>query len=363
MFGWVSFDFHNDYFPQLKVLSLADIDGDYGCIEYCEVKNNVRELHEAEHLFECFGEIIAYGKFFKIADGHCDNIIVNGSKIVWIDLETAFHFFQDKIEGVHKLEETGLLVNAKPENMSLGIVTALQGGIIPRIALTSPTVIEDGTENMRLRYFSLINPICYSNRIYLHKNPCLPENFIKCIQSGFENKLRRLVKRKNQIIDFVKERFEKEMIVSRYLFQVTASYERHLKMLNHIISQRKGNILHQIRKEREMTLSEKEKKFSSFILGSEISDLCNGVIPYFYRNNESKSIYNSCGDSRENFFSSYLMEEISQHLESASLHDLESDLLFISQAIESTSNIRGWEDFVKKFNFPLYGYVASERAC
>lgn len=337
------------------------IEGGYGYIGLFEYIGEARDLMQAKNLYKDFGKLLAWGKFFKIADGHCDNIIVSDEGVQWIDLETAFLFTQDSVYDVHPLEETGLIYDAKHENTFIGIVTGIQGGSIPRLALTSPTVYNDGTDEMYIRYFRTFTPTDCYNRFLCKGKECKPEDFVEEITKGYVESIKKLYSERDNIIKHIKSFLAVNQVRCRYLVQTTASYARFIGLLNHILGIKNNGILSKIRSERSITFIGKEKTIQNFMLENEIIDMVNGVIPYFYRTNKSCKLYHASGASRDDFFSTSLLQDIESHIMSIKVDcdTLKYDCEFISKALKSTAGINNFESFKKRFNFTVYDFNKS----
>ena len=346
-----------DFYP-LKVLPMKKSKNlHYGYIEFYSYKGNVKSKTAAALLFRKFGHLLAFGKTFKISDGHMDNLIVSYPNVYWIDLETAFHTFSGKIDkNIHDLEVTGLISNAKKENTVLGLVTGLQGGIIPRLALTSPYPFNDGTDDIYIRYFKLIHSISKNNRVFLKGEAINANEFIASIQLGYKEMRETIENQKKSIINFVAETFQSCEVFSRHLFMATACYARYVGLLEHFISYKKNDILNRIRSERLKTILKDEKKIRDFIIENEFTDLVNGVIPYFYRSSWDKSIYHASGAFRTNFFKTNLIEDIIQHINNLNNHHIDRELDFISIALNSTAGIKNWDDFKSRFKFREFDF-------
>lgn len=330
----------------------------YGYLGLYEYNGKVRSLKEAEKVYYNFGRLLAWGRFFKMADGHCDNIIINVPNVYWVDLESTFHFMHDVVYQVNHLEETGLLYEAKPDNTYIGIVTGIQGGTIPRLGLTSPTVYNDGTDDILIRYFKVFHPSDTHNRIYWKKELCKPEKFVSSIKEGYVSELKFLCARKEDIMEIMVNFFERCHIQIRYIIQATASYARFIGLVNHIIASRTNDVIGKIKKERKSTITGKEKFFENFIIENELLDIVNGVIPYFYRSNKDNSLYHASGSCRENFFDRSLLDEIHTHVMSVSdkEEDIKVDCAFIERALNSTTGIHTFQDFKERFNFAVFDF-------
>ena len=366
MIGWMNENIHLPLKAyHQKILTFTDKDGQYGYIKLLPYNSKATSKQKVEETYYNFGKLIALGKFFSISDGHCDNIIVNVPVVHWIDLECAFHFFEDKINNVHALEKTGLLFEAKKTNAYIGIITGLQGGCMPRLGLTSPSVYNDGTNNMHIRYFKIFEPKDVKNHIYFQNKRTRPEDYIKFIQDGYKEYLTCLYNYKENIISFIKKFNEKNVLHCRYLVQTTASYARFIGLLHHIEGTNTPEILNIIRQERKKTIVESEKRFEHFLIENEITDIVNSVIPYFYRSFNDKHLYHFSKNVAENFFDISLAEQVYQHIRAIDLSTLEQDCEFIYKALSSTKGIENFEDYQKKFDFSVYNFVhpsAEERS-
>ncbi len=324
----------------------------YGYSKLIIGNSHAKSMIDVQNAFKEFGKLLAFGKIFNISDGHYENIIVDAPRVHWIDMEMGFNYFES-VEANHPIERTGLLFEARNENTILGIPTGMQSGIIPRIVITKPSVIDDGKETMNIRFFRIARPST-NNRIYYEGKPCRPENFTSFICSGYEEFYASACRKKKQILENCLTSFEKTEIRTRYIFQLTACYARYIALINHCQSHDKDNILRQIQKERSNTFHSSELKAKDFVLNCELSDICNGVIPYFYRSSRSKSIYHLSGMKSTDFFSKNLLEIASKNINKISANDLPGDLDFINKALQSTKDITCWEDFKKKFNPPAF---------
>lgn len=337
----------------LRFITRNQNSNSYGYIEYCPYNGVVENMSSAAIIYEDFGRLLAFGKLLKIADGHSDNLIVNFPRVIWLDLETAFHSYSQDVKVTNELEKTGLLCEFNPQIAFLGVVTGIQGGVIPKLRLTRPTAYSEGSNEMYLRYFHLINHAKkIKNRVYIGDILCLPENYAHKIKFGYRYHLSKIIENKNKILDFLETHLNKAPIQTRHLFLITACYARYEALLNHTIGRKNGNILALIRSEREQAILPEEQVFKNFIIENEIVDLSNGVIPYFFRKSNSSAIYHASGVSRPGFFKKTLMEEMSEHLNTLSLESLNEDCEFIDRALNSTANIESWEDFSIKFNIP-----------
>lgn len=86
------------------------------------------------------------------------------------------------------------------------------------------------------------------------------------------------------------------------IFQATASYARFIGLIHPIMAHQKGDVIADIRTEREKTIVGKAHKIKDFIVQNELIDLTNGVIPYFYRTNKNDHLYHISGAYLSHFF-------------------------------------------------------------
>ncbi len=254
---------------------------------------------------------------------------------------------------------TGLLFNASDEKTTLGIVTGIQGGRIPRIKLTRPTIFNDGTDDIYLRYFGLIPAYKSHNQISLNGVICNAEDYIEDVQKGYLDSISLALNNKKFIIDQVKQYDQKEKaFYTRFLCLVTACYSRYIALLQHHVSS-SSNILSIIKTERYSLLGNLDEDKKRFIIENELGDLCIGVIPYFLRKSNSTDLFHTSGAIFPNFFEIDQLSDIYHHIDGLSKQDVEEDLTFIKNAILSTRGINSWDDFLQRFKFPQYSYNAS----
>ena len=339
-----------------KVISKSDQIFAYGYVQLVEEKLNFESYFDAKRIYSSMGQLLAWGKFFKISDGHCDNIIITEQNARWIDLETCFHFSKDFIYDIHPLEETGLISDVKEDNAYIGIVTGIQGGNIPMLSLTSPVIVDDGTDDMRIQYFDTFTPSLTYNCFSINNKLVYPEDYISSIQDGYKKELCFLVKNADRIIDFISNYMKSNTMHCRYLVQMTAYYARFISLLNHTIALKNNDTLAKIRYEREKTLIGSEIDNRDFFIENELSDFIQGVIPYYYRTNTDTNLYHASGDYIENFFETSLKDQIISHIKSIKADEVSitNDCAFIKKALLSTANVHSFEDFAKKFNFKRY---------
>ena len=355
LFAYINSDFSEKYETDLKIHAGQDTFDRYGYIGFCQYQGRTNNPKTAESVHDNYGKILYFGRFFKITDGHADNLIICKPNVIWLDLETSFHTFLSDIilDNVHELEKSGLLMHATDKNTFIGIVTGLQGGCIPRVKLTSPSVVNDGHDNMSLQYFGL-REVKTMNRIYLHGKMCRPEQYSDAICRGYAKTMKLLIRNKDKLLEFINDRLENNVVRTRHLLLLTACYRRYSMLLNHFISFKENHLLATVRKERDALFATDEIAYKNFIFENEMTDICNDVIPYFYRKSNSCSLWHASGSSIENFFKKTLLEEIHDHFAKQSIDDIAADLQYINQALESTAGVTNWEIFKNKFNFPIY---------
>ncbi|MDV7395532.1 DUF4135 domain-containing protein, partial [Arthrospira platensis SPKY1] len=100
-----------------KMLHKSDSHGDYTYIELLPTNNNATTEEELKQFFYNYGELLAFGEFFCITDGHYENIVVNMPQVHWIDLETALHVLPN-----FSVLHTTLIANTNKWNYDKGIL-------------------------------------------------------------------------------------------------------------------------------------------------------------------------------------------------------------------------------------------------
>jgi lantibiotic modifying enzyme len=338
---------------------------DYGYINFISYQGQLKSLSEARKVYENYGRILAFARFFKISDGHCDNMLIQSPDVFWIDLENSFHFVSAELASsdIHPLEVTGLITETKPKSTVFGIITGIQGGTLIRLNLTQPIAYNDGTDEIYIRYFGMTDVAKQDkkNRVYLDGKICMPEEYAEDIKVGYTETITALLAAKKDILAFIDSYFKANEVIVRHIFKATASYSRYINMINHVVAIKKGNSLSQIRIELN-ELTQESEPFKRFIIENEVIDMCNGVIPYFYRSSLNNALYHASGCSINDFFKDDIFVDFTKHLESLNENVVEPDLEFIERALKSTAGITTWDDFKGKFGYPEFDYDNSLKA-
>ncbi|WP_370932068.1 hypothetical protein [Bartonella sp. DGB1] len=98
--------------------------------------------------------------------------------------------------------------------------------------------------------------------------------------------------------------------------------------------------------ERELQLSKPRKHdlqhCSEFISNNEIMDLNEGMIPYFYRNNQDRNLYHISGAVVKNADEKNLKDELIEYIDR--LPEVESLMVYIQKAYDSVRSLKTVED-------------------
>lgn len=357
LIAYIYSEFSEKYSSTLKFHPVNKNNEQYGYIELVAYSGNLKNTQEAETIYYNYGKLLALGHVLKLSDGHADNIIVNYPNVHWLDMETAFHFTNSDISDiVHPLSMTGLIFEVRKTNCNFGLVTGLQGGTIPRLNLTQPTAMNDGKDDLYIRYFKLSELDDKKNRIYINNILCCPEDYQLKIVDGFKTMYKNLLMHKDKILRFLHHQLGSQTIYARQVLYSTTCYSRYIYLTHHFMATTAVDCLRKIREERENWILEADKPFSEFIINNELIDICNGVIPYFYRTNHSRALYHISGVSVPNYFKQNLYKDLEDHVLSLSEDVMEEYGNYIITALASTKDISSWEDFQKKFEYEVFDY-------
>lgn len=109
-----------------------------------------------------------------------------------------------------------------------------------------------------------------------------------------------------------------------------------------------------VRDKELLVLTTCSKQEKDFIVQHECIDICKNVIPYFYRSSKSNALFHISGDALDGFFEQSLLSDIVSHINQLDIPEIDSDCIFIREALESTRHINTWDDFKLKINYPEF---------
>lgn len=328
----------------------------YAWVENIEYKK-CSSIHEVKRYYVRAGQLLALLHILNAVDFHYENIIAEGEYPIPIDLETIMHPLDRSYDCLaenelvqaanEELDRAVINIGLLPHNVGdTGSDRVLDiGGISCEAKRVSPfagTVIENmGKDTMALSYSfcELDNGI---NSPTENTNMG-PEFFINEIKKGFVNCYRWILANKNLIEKKVDE-FSGVNI--RVLFRATYKYNRLLNTSTHpdFLSNYSNY---------EVVLSRIGlKDIGSYqkIEKSEIAQIKDHYIPYFFANTDGTDIKDALGNTMNNVLKESPIEKVRKKMSTISLEDLGRQLKYIDMAFSSTGISRKKDITNFKFN-------------
>lgn len=293
--------------PLLKLDTIKILDkGEYHWQEYVDSKSCNSES-EIKRLYYRIGLLAAISYVFKMEDLHMENVIVNGEFPYIVDLETIFQIdgFQNGNLEVKsatdilnkKIRQSILSTQLFPvpgrfhdSNIDISGITGKGGQVIKNGKIKIINQFTDEIEIIREDGMTEEKGnIGRIENIFID-----PKDYIREIVDGFREGYILLESNKEELLKLINSGELFYNICPRYLFRNTNLYATILEMgKNPRYLKNKSEL------DRLYHLIFKEDNNHRFkkIYQSELSDLFDDDIPYFYGNMDSKTIYNSNGDS------------------------------------------------------------------
>lgn len=313
----------------------------YSWSEFIE-QSNQKDIKA--NLLEEIGHILCILYFLNGTDFHYENIIINNEKgLVLIDCESILYPIKDSEINEHNVLSTGLLSN----KIEIGDKQIDFGGLnlnnINDTTQEFPLLKEIiGIVNGKLISFEEKSKLIKSNYFLLYEHENINE-YIEEILSGFKKSYTFLMNRKKKIISFFSGGTSEFPI--RFLIRNTYTYFHVLyESLSPILLTNKNDRINFIKQLKEPYSG------STNILESEISDIYNNDIPYYYCNIKSTTLRSSNGFTKRNFFERSPLNSLLYKLNNKiSKRDLEKQLFLIKYnfAQSNTENLK--KIFTKKY--------------
>jgi len=269
---------------------------------------------EIKNFYHQLGKIIALVYILNGIDFHMDNILASGKNPYLLDVETILTNFESLgVKRWKSLFTTGFL---KIEDSKLGDLSSLTGGQRPRISLLDAYPINDGTDNIAVRFKKLSN-FKPHNRLYFEGKIVNPKDFLPEIINGFDLVYELFLKdRKNikkLLISFIKER----KIYSRQIFRSTACYQ--FLIVN--LFQPKILKIKNVKKWLSSYLLDgfgSKNDLAKKIVPWETEEILNLNIPYFYSLADKNHLYAEGGRVWKNFFKRTSLDYLENKINSLS---------------------------------------------
>lgn len=314
---------------------------EYGWSIFVDHKNCKTEQEVSSYYYN-FGIISFVNMLLNTDDLHFENLISSNEYPVLVDVETIMSNDINRIDLnnanniiSHLLNSTVLRSGLLPTFVSFGSnsegfdYSAINGEKDVELPYRVPRIENMYRSDMRIHY---VHPHMHSenNQVKLKQTVVKPHIYVKEIVKGFCNAYKKAISLKETLVSDL-EFFND--VKSRILLKNTQQYSMVLRTSYHPIflkdAQERIKFLHSIGKGTDIS-SEQGK----FILFSEVHDLLNGDIPYFYSKPKSKKLYNSVGNCI-NFFDDTAYSVIKKRINNLSIEDMNFQKFIISLKISS----------------------------
>jgi len=328
--------------------------GEYHWQEYIDNKSCKSEI-EIQNLYYRMGILAAISYAFRIEDLHMENIIVNREFPYIIDLETIF-----QLDGFQKsnleIKTATDIINKKVSKSILStqlfpIPSKLYDSEVDISGITGKggQVIKRGKVKIVNQFTDAIEIIREDgttknkgNIGRIEDKFVNPKDYIREIVEGFREGYILLQDNKEELLRLINSGVLFHNISPRYLFRNTNLYatiletSRNPKYLkNKSDLKRLYNLLF------NMDNNDRFKK----VYKSELEDLFNDDIPYFYGYIDDKDIYNSKGDSCFALEKTSLME-VNKRIKKLNQKDLKVQIDFILKSMAKPK--KTWNSVSKK---------------
>lgn len=362
-------DWFNSKNPSLKLNTNKIIDkGDYHWQEY--VDNNPCESElEIKKLYYRIGILSSISYVLRIEDLHMENIIVNREFPYLVDLETIFQLdgFQNgnlKVRSAtdilnKEIRQSILSTQLFPAPSKFNDSTVDISGITGK----GGQIIEDGRIKIINQFTDEIKVIKVDN-ITKNKNNIGrigedfidPKDYIKDIVEGFQEGYILLQDNKEELLELINSEKLFSNIYPRYLFRNTNLYAMILEM-----SKNPKYLKDKSDLDRLYNLLVNENEIYKFrdVYQSEVTDLFNDDIPYFYGCINDGTIYNSNGDSCFVLDRTPLIE-VNERINNLNQKDMYTQIDFITKSM--TNQKKTWNSTREKVDYDTTKNINSKNS-
>lgn len=347
-------DWVNESLPHapLRARTIEDMET-YAYKEYIEVCRTVDSDDEIRGYYYRMGKLLGLGTILHINDGHMENILVKKEHPFWIDLEAAFNALDKEtdIDGSSSyVENTMLLQDVSNRRGEFSIFSGIQGGTTRNKSWVAGFALNDGTDDIIIRYRKLSVGNITANRLFKGDTIVNPEDYEQEIVKGFCDISELIISKRHEFWNLLDELFSDQAMRIRVIIRATVFYSV-VRLRSYQPQERSNNrYWTDIRDflSNNDNVRGLEEVCTKFIVSSEIYDLERGTVPIFYRDLHTKRLYNSKKEFIDAFYRidvySYFKRFISEIDDSFVQRNVQS----IRKCLASTRNfdyeadLKGW---------------------
>lgn len=330
----------------------------YGWVEFVKYER-CNSNKEVENYFYRFGIQTFIVYLLGAGDIHYENLIAHGEHPVIVDCETMLEnkYISDEDNAYGLVSEyinssvlhSGLLPYFTWRNKEFGVdFSALNGIEEQKVPILMPMIANERTSNMEMIYdYPKVSG--KQNVVALSSTKINPSDYSSFVINGFADIYNYVQNHKVETKDFLSN-LSLEKIISRQLMQNTQRYALLISASYHPSALKNG-------RERELLLSkalesvglnnEKER----FVADSEICEMLDNDVPYFYTKPSSKDLYSASGSIYRNYFKENALEELQVKINSLSDKDLMLEKEFIKASLMPTNQAQKKSSVRKQLYF------------
>ncbi|SFL42554.1 type 2 lantibiotic biosynthesis protein LanM [Lachnospiraceae bacterium KH1T2] len=326
---WV--DSHlGDYYITNPKLVLGE---DYGFQQYMESRECNSE-DEVKRYYHRIGRAMGLFYIFDTSDIHGENIIPHGEYPIFVDLETLFvaprkidkendlaQYINDRIN--HSVFMSNLLPNA----FSGSVLDVDISGLGARAGQKSERfknlqLLDKGKKSIHFEEVYYVTDEM-NNVVKLNGKPVDYIKYVEEIEKGFSETCDILVKNKDKVINYIIDDCSK--VRCRQILRGTFVYVRFLMASLH---PKYCNSADKVKKLLNIINSQNDKQGKS-----EIEQMLEHDVPYFYTGFDDKALYHDNKVVEEDFFGETIRERIVEKLRKLDAEEIERQLIFIRNSI------------------------------
>lgn len=317
--------------------------GKYGWEEYVQQADCHTEA-EVKRYFYRFGMLIFANYILNTNDLHVENLIAVGETPIIIDTETILgnyrvDYAETARDRIHLIIQdsvlySGLLPCYKFAQAGHGInMGAINGSAGDEYPITIPRIKDNFTSNMHFEY---VHPVTEenSNQVVLRGRSVDPTKYKQEVNEGFCDAYLNLLKRKKKALEAVKVFCN---INIRYLVQDTQRYSMILHTSYHPDFLQNAMF-------RELMLCSLLKDYKKVqgnieIVRSEIMDMLEMDIPYFYMNSSDTDLFDSRGKAIHKYFRESSFHYVEEKIKNLSQKDMTTQSIYLQIALTKLNEL------------------------
>lgn len=317
--------------------------GKYGWEEYVQQADCHTEA-EVKRYFYRFGMLIFANYILNTNDLHVENLIAVGETTIIIDTETILgnyrvDYAETARDRIHLIIQdsvlySGLLPCYKYAQAGHGInMGAINGSAGDEYPITIPRIKDNFTSNMHFEY---VHPVTEenSNQVILKGRSVDPTKYKQEVNEGFCDAYLNLLKRKKKALEAVKVFCN---INIRYLVQDTQRYSMILHTSYHPDFLQNAMF-------RELMLCSLLKDYKKVqgnieIVRSEIMDMLEMDIPYFYMNSSDTDLFDSRGKAIHKYFRESSFHYVEKKIKKLSRKDMTTQSIYLQIALTKLNEL------------------------